>query len=418
MTDAVQAIGHLFHGGGGGSLPHVIATPAEGATDEITGHGTRLVRVAGRLTQVIDRGGVIHARLVWRDGALGHLIVGAPGAWTVVGGATQAHPLFHRAHPLWVTPGDAPVAEVAALDPVPPITWMGEVRWAAPTTIPPIFEPARLPAGAGTMMLNVIAVLARDAGVTALRYAGPYPTAALWRSLTTCFRPEPGADGGDGGGGGGEDAFTSDALDRSRRGAMDPIALDFAPAPFERVRVTPRVVVQLRDGLERATIDGVGFDRSARAGRLVAIGDAPRRWAAELWLGDRPWGRVAELDDDGAVLAGPTPLPAVAGPLAGMVGQVLPPALCAALAEVVAELVTPPLARAAHAELAAARVCWGDPGPAEVVDRDGALIVHAGLWAHLGPHGLGAVARGLAIALAGPIAIRAQARLAALAPDV
>ncbi len=410
MTDPVQAIGHPFHGGGGGSLPHVIATPAEGETDEITGHGTRLVRVGGRLTAVIDRGGVTHARLTWCDAALVDLIVGAPGAWTVVGGATTAHPLFGRAHPLWVTRGDAPVAELAALDPAAPTTWMGEVRWAAPTTIPPIFEPARLPASAGTMMLNVIAVLARDARVAALRYAGPYPTPALWRSLTTCFRPEPGADGG-------EDAFTADALDRSRRGAMDPIPIDVAPAPFERVWVTPRVVVQLRDGLERATIDGVGFDRSARVGRLVAIGDRPRRWAAELWLGDRPWGRVAELDDDGAVIAGPTPLPAVAGPLAGMVGQVLPPALCAALAEVVAELVAPPLARAAHAELAAARVCWGDPGPAEVVDRDGALIVHAGLWAHLGPHGLGAVARGLAIALAGPIAIRAQARLAALAPD-
>ena len=41
-------------------------------------------------------------------------------------------------------------------------------------------EPARLPLGAGGAVLNVIALLARHAGIAALRYAGPYPTAALW----------------------------------------------------------------------------------------------------------------------------------------------------------------------------------------------------------------------------------------------
>ena len=68
-----------------------------------------------------------------------------------------------------------------------PLTWMGAVDWAVPRTIPPILAPSVLRAGAGTMILNVLATRARDAGVHRLRYAGPYPTAALWRSLQRSF---------------------------------------------------------------------------------------------------------------------------------------------------------------------------------------------------------------------------------------
>ena len=379
-----------------------MSTPAEGATASTMAHGTQLVREDGRLVAVIDRGGVTHARMAWRGARLARLIVGEPGRWTIVGGEEMAHPLFVQAHPVWVTSGEEP-GDVSA---VAPATWMGPVDWAAPERVPPTLAPGRLRAGAGTMILNVIALLADAAGIQRLAYAGPYPTSVLWRSLAHSFRVVGGAT---------EDDFTTDALGRSVRGAMEPVPVGFAPAPFERVRIDDRVTVQLRGGLERATIDGVGFDRADRTRRLVAIADGPRRWAAELWLGERAWGRVAELDDDGHLLAGPAALPAVGGGLAAMLGQPLPPAMCAALAEVVAELVAPPLAEAARRELAAARVVWGDPGATEVADRADVLIVHAGLWAHLAPHGLPAVARGLALALAAPIAARAQARLLALA---
>lgn len=363
--------------------------------------GTRLVDGDGGLGAIVDRGGVTHARLWWRGGELERLIVGEVGAWTIVGGERVPHPLFGPAHPVWVT-ADEPDDGVPAL---PPATWMGAVDWSRPARIPPILAPGRLGAGAGTMILNVIAVLAASGGVEGLVYAGPYPTTALWRSLLQSFRTDETV----------EDVFTADALGRALRVDLEPVGVAFRPAPFERVRVSSRVVVQLRDGLERVTIDGASYDRGGGARRLVAIDSA--RWAAELWLGDRAWGRVAELDDDGGVMAGPTALPRVAevgaGALATMIGQALPPAMCAALAEVVAELVAAPLAEAARAELVAARVQWGDPGAAEVIDRDGALIVHAGLWAHLAPHGMAAVARGLALALTAPIAARAQARLAA-----
>lgn len=365
-------------------------------------HGTQLVRADGRLVSVIDRGGVNHARVTWCGARLARLVVGEPGRWTIVGGEAVAHPLFVLAHPVWVTGGAEP-GDVSANAPA---TWMGAVDWAAPSTIPPILAPGRLPAGAGTMILNVIALLAEAADTERLAYAGPYPTSALWRSLAHSFRVVGSAT---------EDDFTADALGRAVRGAMEPVPVGFAPAPFERVRVSDRVTVQLRDGLQRTTIAGAAYDRTERTRRLVAIAGEPRRWAADLWLGERAWGRVAELDDHGHLLAGPAALPAVAGELAAMLGQPLPPAMCAALAEVVAELVAPPLAEAARRELAAAHVVWGDPGATEVADRADVLIIHAGLWAHLAPHGLAAVARGLALALASPIAARAQARLLAFA---
>lgn len=323
------------------------------------------------------------------------IVVGEPGAWTIVGTERVAHPLFGVAHPIWIAGGDAqPVRGEGA-----PVTWMGAVDWAAPTTIPPVLAPARL--RAGTLLLNLIAERARAAGVAALRYAGPYPTSALWRSLGCSFRVLGGAT---------EEDFTAGALERAVRVDMSPIAIDFAPAPFARVGVHARVSVDVRDGVERAIVDGLAYDRAARARRLVAN---DRGCAAELWLGDRAWCRVVELDERGAIVEGPSAPRAVDGALASMLGAPLPAAMLAALADVVAELVAAPLADAARRELTEARVAWGDPGAAEVRDDGDALVVHAGLWAHLAPHGLGAVARGLALALAGPIAARAQARLAA-----
>ena len=54
--------------------------------------------------------------------------------------------------------------------------------------IPPVAEPARLPAGAGAALLNVLAALAQDQGRPALRYRGPYPSEQLFWSLTESFR--------------------------------------------------------------------------------------------------------------------------------------------------------------------------------------------------------------------------------------
>jgi len=125
-------------------------------------HGTRYDRVSGRLAGVTDRTGARHAQLTW-SGAADRLVRLAVDG-TVVDGAIRHHPPLGAAHTVGET-------AMTALD------------WARPAEIPAIAAPGRLPLGAGAAILNTIALLARDAGVTALRYAGPYPTAALWRSL-------------------------------------------------------------------------------------------------------------------------------------------------------------------------------------------------------------------------------------------
>ena len=72
-----------------------------------------------------------------------------------------------------------------------PLTVLTATDWAHVTTIPTVAEPGRIPAGGGTALLNLLATLARDQGVTRVTYDGPYPTEALFLSLTECFRPDP-----------------------------------------------------------------------------------------------------------------------------------------------------------------------------------------------------------------------------------
>ena len=348
-------------------------------------HGTRVELDHARVVRVVDRQGCEHATLAWDGDALVGLEVAWPpaGAGRVtVEGDTVPHLLFGRAHAISVSGGGR--------------TWMGAVDWARPTLLPPVEHPARLPGGAGSTILNVIALLAVHAGVAAVRYAGPYPTPALWQALAQSFRPR-----------GDEATFTADALARATRAAMEPVAVDFAPAPFERVRTAPGVVVQLRDELERVWLGGDVYAAGTGVRRLVRT-DAG--WAADVWLGGAPWARAVEVTPAGDVVAGPTPLPAVTG---DVVGQVLPPALLDVLAELVAAAVAPPLAGAARTELSAARVVWGDPGAAAARDTRDEIIVHAALWDRLAPRGLAQVGRALAEALVPPVAARAQARLAA-----
>ena len=243
-----------------------------------------------------DRAGAVQAELAWDDARLGALIVaGYDHRALRVDGAVVAHPVLGATHALTV--GGVEVARMTAID------------WRRPTAIPAIDRPAALPPGTGTMVLDTIARLARDAGVRALRYAGPYPTAALWASLGASFR----ADGD-------EAAFTAAAHGRWGGGALPPIPIDFAPAPHERVPVAPDACAHLRDGIERVVVAGASFARGGGVRRLIDVADGV---AAELWFGDRPWARVAELGLDAAIVRRLPPPPADAAPA----GQALPPAL-------------------------------------------------------------------------------------------
>ncbi len=341
-------------------------------------HGTTIARAADRWVRR-DRAGSVQAELAWADDHLAALTVaGYDHRALRVDGAVAAHPVLGATHALTVA--GVEVARMTAVD------------WRRPTAIPAIDRPAALPPGTGTMLLDTIARLARDADVRALRYGGPYPTAALWASLGASFR----ADGD-------EAAFTAAAHARWGGGALPPIAIDFAPAPHERARIADDAFVGLRAGVERVVLGGASFERGDGVRRLVDDDDGV---AAELWFGDRAWARLARLGPDGG-LRHRAPPPPVAGAPAG---AVLPPALVAALIEVIADALPPPLTADA---LRAVPIAWGDAGLAAARDRGDQLIVHVGLWHHLAPLGVARVALALAEALTPIAAARAVAALTA-----
>lgn len=325
------------------------------------------------------------ATLTWAGDRIAAVAVRASDGPTLgVAAATAPHPLFGQAHALTV---DGALA-----------SWMSAVDLTAPGEIPAIEQPDRLPPLTGSALLNVLALRAAATNQAALRYAGAYPTSALYASLCQSF--DPSAD---------EATFTADAPARAFAGTRTPIAVDFAPRPFDRRWPHPRVAVQRRGAIERVIVDGAAYltdDRGPR--RLRRTDDGA--WQAELWIGDAPWGVRARLDDDGTSCAGPLALPPATG---APLGASLPPPLVAALAEPIAACAAAPLATAIHAELADLAVVWADTGDALARDRGDHLAVHVALWHRLAPHGLGRVAAALVEVLTPVVARRAQARLLA-----
>jgi len=374
-------------------------------------HGTKYEESDLRLIRVVDRIGTLHAELWWGDdGQLRRLEV--TGA--AVDGAVVSHPLLGAAHAVGTTA-------------------MTAIAWAAPTEIPAIAEPGRLPLGAGGAILNTISLLAQRAGVPGLRYAGPYPTAALWRALLRSFRCTAG-----------EAEFTRGGLERALRVAREPIAIDFVPAPNERIAITGGFV-ELRDDLERVVIDGVTYEPSGSPARLIDDRGSPpggsaaegrrgwiddrgsppggsaaegrRGWIndgdrhCEVWFGDAPYARVATLTAGGALVAGPHPIPPCASPV---IGREFPLALRAAIAELVADAVAAPLAADARALCAGTPLYWADLGARAAREQPAGFAVHAALWERIAPLGLGRLALALAEALV-PVVTAAVIQRAAAA---
>jgi hypothetical protein len=348
-------------------------------------HGTRYEDQAGRLTAIIDRTGFAWALLAWDGDRLVELRVpgaagGAGGAGVIVDGAIVRDPLLGDAHA--IRPEAGPGAGLEAEPRPEPLTAMSALDWLRPAEIPTVAAPGRLPPGAGGALLNAIAVLAARAGVPALRYAGPYPTPALWRALARSFRTQ-----------GTEAAFTADLISRAAHLAREPIEIDFAPAPCERIAF-PGGHAELRDGIERVVVDGTAYEPGGSPARLVSDGERAR---AELWIGDAPYAHVATIGPDGGLLEGPRAIPPCES---RVIGAEFPPPLVLALAELVAQAVPAPLADDARAWIAARPIRWADTGARVAAMRDGELCVHAALWERIAPLGLGRLALALAEALA------------------
>jgi hypothetical protein len=136
----------------------------------------------GRRVREHDRHGAALATLAWHDaGGLAEAAVRIPdGSWL------QVQP--RGAHdPRW---GASDVVHQGRNA----LTHFAAVDWAAVDAIPPLAEPARLPPGGGTAILNLIAAVAADQRRGPLEYRGPYPTEQLFLALLECFRYESAVD--------------------------------------------------------------------------------------------------------------------------------------------------------------------------------------------------------------------------------
>jgi len=350
--------------------------------EEVLPHGTRIRLDGGRLAGVVDRRDHTLATLTWGDDGLIEVAIrsrpasdGPAGEDTLwISGRLHDHPVLGPAHLIEHQAAAAarvPVASMAAID------------WARPARIPAIDNPGELPPGTGSMVLDLIALAASFAGTEVLRYDGPYPTHALWLSLAQCFHPA-----------GHEEAFPD---------------VDLAPAPFERVWLDDRIWIQLRDRLERVSIDGRDYTAPPAVRRLVADGDDG--WAAEIWIGDARWHRVARFDLRGELSSGPDEPP----PLdSSVLGHDFPAKLREALADLIADTSAKALGDSIRAIVTGTPLRWADTGLDLARTDDDAILVHAVLWDRLAPLGMERLALGLAEAI-GPVARHlAQDRLAAL----
>ena len=288
-----------------------------------------------------------------------------------------------------------------------PVTVFGAVDWARITTIPPLAEPARMPAGAGTAILNLIATLAQEQRIPRVTYRGPYPTEVLFLALLECFRPEP---------------ATGELLGRFM--AND---LAWTPAPFSP-SFDETAYVQWRDGrIEKVVWEGRTYYRedwgAVRRRAPLRVHDDDDRVRCSLWALGAPLADHLLLDAHGvprvvgrsSVDEEPvrTLAPAVREGLVALVIALSAPPLATALREITAGLtftcgplacdlvrVTDDEARMSSRFAAALGRRLADPAT-----RDAS--------AHLA---LGALTE-VAAAMADPLRVRAQTRLAAAAPD-
>jgi hypothetical protein len=201
-----------------------------------------------------------------------------------------------------------------------PLTIFEALDWTRIDRIPALAEPARLPPGGGTAVLNLIAELAAAQRIGPLAYRGPYPTEQLFLALLESFRYE---------------SMSADPLAAFMQGA-----LTWTPAPAERVFPADDLYVQTRGRIEKVVWRGGVYYRPDWQGvarhsprRIV---DAPDGVYCVLWaLGQRlddhlllrPDGDLVTILAREPTVAESRPLPAAVwrGIVAAVAAQSAPP---------------------------------------------------------------------------------------------
>jgi len=183
------------------------------------------------------------------------------------------------------------------------LTLFGSVTYEDLDFLPPLDDPARLPAGAGSTVLNVLALLAQDQGKTVLRYRGPYPSERLFATLRESFRysGEPGAM---------RERFTQGAENTAVHLTMAEARVDWQPSPHERFFPAAHTCVQFREGVEKVYDRGRVYYRpdlsvSAYALRVEREENGQVRYVAGLMILGQPLEDHLVLDASGEILGRP-----------------------------------------------------------------------------------------------------------------
>lgn len=291
-----------------------------------------------RLVQ-FDRHGHVIAACRWSpEGALDWARCrAADGRWIGVEPGVGEHPAWGRSDRVWLLDGEETWGE-EPWRPVEPLTVFRALDWAGLDHIPPLAEPRRLPSGAGSAVLNLVASLMKDQGVARVRYRGPFPSEQLFTTLLECFRYDPGQ---------------ALPLDRF----LADGGLDWLPAPYESHRVAAWATVQLRQDIDKVVADGVTFYRpewqgiARREARVVR--DEGERVVCSLWALGGPIEDRLVLDRSGEILEAPVARAREAPPAP------LPPVWNSALGDLIARESAPALGPAIMEVLSRTTLEWG-----------------------------------------------------------
>lgn len=258
-------------------------------------------------------------------------------------------------HPLW-GPSDriSRLAPGAPFEVAEPLTVFQSLDYEAITAIPPLAEPGRLPPGAGSALLNLLACLLRDQGRATVRYRGPFPTEQLFLSLLEGFRYDPAVPDP-------LDRFLAGAEETALHGRGQEAPLDWIPAPHERLFAAPGVYVQLREQVEKVVVEGRSYypprwqgllRREHRVVREVGDGEE-RRYVASLVALDTVVEDHLVLDAEGE------PVARLAPALTDTARTPFTPSWDSPLAEAIVRESTPLLETAIREVLPLLRPSWG-----------------------------------------------------------
>lgn len=253
------------------------------------------------------------------------------------------------------------------------LTFFRSVTYENLEFLPPLDDPTRLPCGAGSTILNVLALLAQDQGKGALRYRGPYASERLFATLRESFRcrGDPGLA---------RERFTQRAEEAAVGLRMVEPAVDWLPSPHERFFPTAHTCVQLRDGVEKVYDCGRTYYRPDVSVHAYTIRredreSGPPRYIAGLSFLGRPLEDHLVLDEKGEILERSKPaLPTLLrGPMR------LSDDWKAALARLIAAESTPLLQSELWPTMAQLRLEWGETA-GELWRLDGnTVVLHAGM---------------------------------------